>query len=1169
MKVAKNSPPKTQSSSVFQTHTNISKGDAFSIFGFIFSHPFEFLIDTGSSITAISFSTWLKFLLPDSHLSKTHMLSLRSASGTPLHILGTFDCIFQISGSFYPFHTYVIQNLAHDVVLGRDFLTNFESTIDLANYRLHLASPPPLPPISSIPSKASLHAPDQLLVLPARTETVFPISCHQLPGTQGLVTPAQQLQNKYKLAGAHLLCSVSPTKTIPFRILNPNPYAVVLYPNTTLGEFESIESQISTIDSLQNHSSATSPSNSSTTVPTFDFSNSTLTSPQRDQLKQLLSNYSDIFATHDRDLGRTDLASHTISLENSTPIRQRPYRVSPANKPHISTHIQEMLDHNIIRPSQSPWSSPVIIIPKKDGGTRFVVDYRKLNQVTQKDSYPLPRIDDSLDCLGGASYFSVIDFCSGYFQIPLDEQAKQFTAFITQDGLFEFEVMPFGLCNAPSTFQRLMEQCLRGLQWQICLIYLDDVIIYSKTFEDHLTHLSAVFDRLRDAGLKLKPSKCQFGCKSVPYLGFIATPEGISPDPGKVESVRTYPVPTNLKQVRSFLGLANYYRRFIPKFAHICHPLTQLTRKNQPFTWTSECQDAFDLLKQKLISAPILGYPDFSLEFILHVDASNFALGMVLSQIQNGRKIVIAYASRTLNRSEQNLSATEREALACVDGIKYFQHYLYGRHFTIYTDHAALKWLMDIKDPTGKLARWSLTIQQYDFTIKHRSGTSNGNADALSRRPHFPSISAITKLQSSGFQPDFIRTQQQQDHTLSDLINYLNTSQLPPSDKAARSLLLTVHDYFLEDGILYHIYTRMGRRKRDPFIQLVVPKSLQHQILEAAHNDVLAGHLGITKTYAVVRQRFFWPGMFIDIQHYCKSCVDCAMKKAPKGGYRANLISIPVEGPFDRVGVDCLGPLPVTHSGNRYIVVFTDYFTKWPEAFAVPDIKAPRIAQLLLDHIIARHSAPRHLLSDRGKNFLSKVVQAACDLYQIQKCNTTAFRPSTNGLTERYNQSLMQSLSHYTSSNQKDWDVNLQALLFGFRIAPSPTTGESPFYLLYGRDPILPVEVPLKPPTEISPTILSYRATLVRQMQLTHRVASEQIQLSQQAMKDLYDRKSKPYPYKVGDLVWLFTPKTQKGLSKKLLHNWHGPYRLVEQLSPVNFKLRTRDNRLLPTPVHV
>ena len=245
---------------------------------------------------------------------------------------------------------------------------------------------------------------------------------------------------------------------------------------------------------------------------------------------------------------------------------------------------------------------------------------------------------------------------------------------------------------------------------------------------------------------------------------------------------------------------------------------------------------------------------------------------------------------------------------------------------------------MDIKDPTGKLAQWSLTIQQYDFTIKHRSGTSNGHADALSRRPHFPSISAITKLQSLGFQPDFIRTQQQQDHTLSDLINYLNTSQLPPPDKATCSLLLTVNDYFLEDGILYHIYTPMGRRKHDPFIQLVVPKSLQHQILEAAHNDVLASHLGITKTYAVVRQRFFWPGMFIDIQHYCKSCVDCAMKKPPKGGYRANLIPIPVEGPFDRVGVDCLGPLPVTHSGNRYIVDFTDYFTKWPKAFPVPDI---------------------------------------------------------------------------------------------------------------------------------------------------------------------------------------------------------------------------------------
>ena len=278
----------------------------------------------------------------------------------------------------------------------------------------------------------------------------------------------------------------------------------------------------------------------------------------------------------------------------------------------------------------------------------------------------MPRIDDTLDCLGGAAYFSVVDFCSGYFQIPLelDDDSTQYTAFSTQDGLFEFEVMPFGLCNAPSTFQRLMETTLRGLQWQICLIYIDDVIIYSKTVSDHLLRLATVFDRLRTAGLKLKPSKCKFGCRTVPYLGFVATPEGLKPDARKVECVTAYPIPTDVKEVRVFLGLSNYYRRFIHNYARICHPLTQLTRKNQPFVWTSECQTAFEQLKETLVSAPILACPDFSAEFILHVDASNTAIGMILSQIQNHNEVVIAYGSRVLSRLEQNLSATEREALA-------------------------------------------------------------------------------------------------------------------------------------------------------------------------------------------------------------------------------------------------------------------------------------------------------------------------------------------------------------------------------------------------------------------------------------------------------------------------------------------------------------------------
>ena len=500
----------------------------------------------------------------------------------------------------------------------------------------------------------------------------------------------------------------------------------------------------------------------------FDLSNSALNEDQKVQLNTLLNEYSDLFANHSYDLGRTHLATHEISVENAAPVKQRPYRVSHTNKPKIKQHLQDMLHHDIIRPSQSPWSSPVIIIGKKDGGSRLVVDYRQLNSLTRKDSYPLPRIDDTLDCLGGASYFSVLDFCSGYFQIPLAEQSKQYTAFTTLEELFEFNVMPFGLTNAPSTFQRLMETVLRGLQWKICLVYIDDIIIFSPTFEQHLQYLATVFDRLREAGLKLKPSKCRFGCYTVPYLGFSATPSGIPPDPKKIEAVRTYPVPQNLTQLRAFLGLANYYRRFISGFVRVAQPLTALTRKDTPFAWTQQCQEAFDRLKIALTTAPVFAYPDFNLEFILYTDASSHSLGAVLAQIQNGREVVIAYSSRVLTAPKKNYSITEKEALAVLNGIKQFMHYLQGNHFVICTDHAALKWLMSIKEPTGRLAPWALTIQQFSFTIKHCSGKTHGNADALSRRPIFPTIAAIKTVQNSGFQKDYIQTLQHQDERLPD-----------------------------------------------------------------------------------------------------------------------------------------------------------------------------------------------------------------------------------------------------------------------------------------------------------------------------------------------------------------------------------------------------------------
>ena len=453
------------------------------------------------------------------------------------------------------------------------------------------------------------------------------------------------------------------------------------------------------------------------------------------EIAQLLQEYEDVFSKGDNDIGRTTMMYHSIHTTCPAPIRQQPRRPPMGMKDEIDKQIHEMLEKGIITPSSSPWSSPVVLVDKKDGTKRFCVDYRLLNKNTVKDSYPLPRIDESIDALDGAKYFCTLDLASGYWQVPLDDEAKPKSAFVVPGGLYQFEVMPFGLCNAPSTFERLMETVLSGLHWKILLIYLDDVIIFGSSVNEVVERLKIVLDRLREANLKLKPKKCHLFQKEVLYLGHVVSEAGVSTDPSKIESIKTWPTPANPTDVRSFLGLASYYRRYIKGFAHIAKPLHALTQKEVQFVWSQDCEEAFQMLKDKLTASPILAYPRVGTPFIMDTDASQYAIGAVLSQEQDERERVVAYGSRTLTPPEQNYCVTRKELLAIIHFLKHFKHYLYGQEVRVRTDHGALTWLLNFKHPEGQLARWLEVITQYQLTLIHRPGRIHRNADGLSRRP--------------------------------------------------------------------------------------------------------------------------------------------------------------------------------------------------------------------------------------------------------------------------------------------------------------------------------------------------------------------------------------------------------------------------------------------------
>jgi len=463
-----------------------------------------------------------------------------------------------------------------------------------------------------------------------------------------------------------------------------------------------------------------------------------LNDEERKTILKICEDYNDVFHLDGEILTSTSAAQHEIMTRSDTaPVNTRPYRLPEKHKAEVNRQVQEMLQDKIIRHSNSQWNAPLLVVPKKadaSGKTklRVVVDFRKLNELTIGDLFSLPNITDILDQLGNSKYFSTLDLASGYHQIPMSEKDKNKTAFSTPYGHYEFNRMPFGLRNAPATFQRLMNTVLSGVQGLKCLVYLDDIVIYGASLQEHNHRLEEVLRRIRHHTLKLQPDKCEFLRKEVTYLGHVITETGIIPDPEKMKAVKNFPPPKKVKDIQSFIGLAGYYRRFIEDFSRTAKPLTKLIKKGMKFEWTQEQQNAFEMLKEKLITAPILKYPDFNQEFILTTDASDFALGAILSQGEIGNDRPIAYASRILSRAEQNYNTTEK-LLAIVWAVKHFRPYLYGTKFKIVTDHKPLIWLFNVTDPGSRLIRWRLKLEEYNYEIIHKSGKYNTNADALSR----------------------------------------------------------------------------------------------------------------------------------------------------------------------------------------------------------------------------------------------------------------------------------------------------------------------------------------------------------------------------------------------------------------------------------------------------
>jgi hypothetical protein len=720
----------------------------------------------------------------------------------------------------------------------------------------------------------------------------------------------------------------------------------------------------------------------------------------------LILHFRDVFSKHEEDLGHSTAVKHRIELSNDMPFKQRHRRIPPAMFDEVKSHLNSLLSAGIIRNSHSPWASNIVLARRKNGKLRLCIDFRQLNERTIKDSYALPRIEEMLDSLRGNRFFSVLDMKSGYHQVEIHEDHKERTAFTVGPlGFYEFNRMPFGLSNAPATYQRLMEECLSGLNLNICLVYIDDIIIFSRTYEEHLERLELVFRRLQDCGLKLSPAKCKFFKHRVKYVGYIVSENGIEVDPDKVVKIQEWPTPRSPEEVRKFLGFAGYYRKFVKDFSKISRPLSQLmpkpsSKKRQGksteqvvWNWGPAQREAFENLKTCLSSPPVLGYVDFSKPFELHVDASCQGLGAVLYQTQDGCQRVIAYASRALNKSEAHYSAHKLEYLCLKWAItEKFHDYLYGNTFEVLTDNNPLTYVLTSArlDATGH--RWLASLACYNFTIRYRPGKNNVDADTLSRLPGGDrtqmeqiamdsvraicgSLSTTSVVESLCLSADVVededlevtvercdqnardwRRTQSSDAALAVIIRHLrNGTRLDRSthqeDTEIAALMKHFQHFKLKRGVLYRITSIQGQEHQ----QLVLPKKCRLSALRSLHDDV--GHPGRDRTMYLIRERFFWPGMNKDVEEHVRRCGRCIRRKSDVN-VRAPLVSIETSQPLELVCMDFL-TLEQSRGGQQHILVVTDHFTKYAQAYPTKNMTAKTTADVFFRNFVVIYGLPR------------------------------------------------------------------------------------------------------------------------------------------------------------------------------------------------------------------
>lgn len=1118
--------------------------------------PTQALIDTGSQVTTISSDFVAHHMPNESILDLSELITVRGAGGNILPYKGYMDLDITIDDVDCSVPTLVmLSDRPPDIplIVG----TNLLSLIYKGKIGEESNLQPALQTLVQNMAKVDVDVLGKVkttretTILPGQIGTVKGLSracsgirsCRMTVLTEDCHTEALPGGLRVIPSAVDILPQGTSTSRIFVDVMNTSSKPITIPGKHTLCQLERVEVVHEGADTASNHDDGSQVNSS-----IFDHFTFPEDPHQAQTLKDLLSKWKDVFAFRDDDHGHTDAVKHHINLTNPTPIKLRHRRIPPALYAEVRDHLNKMLKDGDISPSKSPWSFPVVLVRRKDKRLRFCVDYRELNRRTIKDALSLPRITETLDSLIGSKYFSCLDLKNGFWQIELAEEDKEKTAFTVGPlGFYQFNSMPFGLTNSPSTFQRLMQTCMGDLHLSICLLFLDDIIVYSRTWEEHLSRLEAVFQRLRNYGLKLTPKKCHFAKTEVKYLGHVVSEEGIQTDPEKVSAVVNWPVPTSTKTVQQFIGFIGFYRRYIKGFSKISQPLHDLLKKQEngkrkyiEFRWGEAQQKAFDDLKKKLTTAPILGYADFSLPFELHVDASSHGLGAVLCQEQEGKMRVIAYASRGVTKSEKNYPAHKLEFLALKWAmVEKYHDYLYGHTFSVYTDNNPLTYILTTAklDATGH--RWLAQVSNYNFSIHYKTGKTNVDADMLSRLPGIQkdvvqsvceldttpailTLSASTKsleplelAKTPVFEPVDVVKIQSEDDVISSVIAHLRAGTFPSREILKNNPDLrkfTVHwkKLSFRDGVLVKNREEKGQVQQ----QVVIPNASINTILNLCHDQM--AHPGREKTFKIVSQRFFWPCMYSTVDAWVRNCRRCTCRKAlPQ---KAALEPILTTQPLELVCMDFLQVEP--SSGYEHLLVITDHFTKFARVIPTKNETALTTARVLYDNFITIYGFPQRLHSDQGPNFESKVIKELCKICNVEKSRTTCYHAMGNGACERMNRTLLKLLGTLENEQKGSWKKHLPTLVHYYNCTPHETTGYSPYKLMFGRDPKLPIDTMfgLDYEAELA-SYTEYIRKLKDEMEYCNRLVEKHAREAAEKNKAEYDKRLRGYPIEIGDQV--------------------------------------------------